>query len=336
MGDPVMIPSVRHRLPTGLEVSFGPFEIPKGQRLVLFGPNGSGKTTALRVLAGTMGSAGSLLHSAYLPQRPYMFRGSGRHNLILGLSGREVAQAEDLAMDLRIFDKLPEPAQRLSGGERQRLALARVLGSDADLVLLDEPLAAIDVRNRDIVTSAIAKGVKNRVAVIVTHDRDVVAALADQVAVMVEGAVRQVGSVSDVFSLPSDNEVALAVGLGNVVSGVVVAADPPLVEVDVAGLRVWALGSQSRGSQVKVLFGAETVTVAAGGQGLTSARNVWSGRLEAVRPMGRLVELLVDAGPQIAALITPGSLDALELREGGSVVLSLKATAARAVSVPGS
>ena len=151
---------------------------------------------------------------------------------------------------------------------------------------------------------------------------------------MIDGAVRQVGSVGEVFSLPTNNEVALAVGLGNVLSGEVVNADPPLVEVDVAGIKVWALGGQGRGSAVKVLFGAETVTVSAGEQTPSSARNVWTGTLDTVRPMGRLVELLIDAGPNIVALITPGSLDALDLHEGGTVVLSLKATAARAVSVP--
>ena len=334
------LPAVRHRPVPGVDVTFGPIELEPGERLVLFGPNGSGKTTTLRLLAGTL-RPGTLQRGArlprasYLPQRPYMFRGSGRHNLHLGLRPGEAAAAEALADTLGITGKLDEPAQELSGGERQRLALARSLAHGGDILLLDEPLSAIDARNRDLVMSVIADAVGERPAVIVTHDRDVAAALADQVAVMVDGSVRQIGSVAEVFSLPTDDEVALAVGVGNVLAGVVTGTDPPLVEVDVAGIRVWALGSHSAGAAVKVVFGAETVTVSTGRQGPSSARNVWPGTLVAVRPMGRLVELLVDAGPTVAALITPGSLDALELRKGGSLSLSLKATAARAISAPG-
>jgi molybdate transport system ATP-binding protein len=336
MPDGVIIPRVLHTLVGGLEVSFGPVALEPGERLVLFGPNGAGKTTALRLLAGTVGATLNLPAAAYMPQRPYMFRGSARHNLHLGLSGDEVGRSERLAQDLLVGDKLDSRAQQLSGGERQRLALARALASHGDLVLLDEPLSAVDARNRDVVVSVVGKAVGERAAVIVTHDRDVVAALAHRVAVMVDGVIRQLGPVADVFSLPVDDDVAVAVGLGNVLSGVVVEADPPLVEVDVAGIRVWSVGGQAPGTSVKVLFGAETVTVSAELQAPSSARNVWTGRLDAVRPMGRLVELVVNAGPNIVALITPGSLDALDLREGGSVVLSLKATAARAVSVPDS
>jgi molybdate transport system ATP-binding protein len=334
MPEPITLPRVRHRLVEGLEVEMGPVDLEPGERLVMFGPNGAGKTTALRLLAGTLGAGSGLPHSAYLPQHPYMFRGSARHNLGLGLNAEELAGAQDMAGELGLGDKLDDAAQSLSGGERQRLALARTLAHSADLVLLDEPLSAIDLRDRDLVTSVLIRALGERSAVIVTHDREVVAALADRVAVMVSGAVRQIGSVDEVFTLPSSDEVALSVGIGNVLSGVVVDLDDPLVAVEVDGLNVWALGAQTRGAAVKVLFGAETVTVHTGGGSPTSARNVWEGRISGVRPVGRLVELLVDVGPTVVALITPGSLDALELHQGSPVSLSLKATAARAVAAP--
>ena len=201
-------------------------------------------------------------------------------------------------------------------------------------MLLDEPLSAIDVRNRDLVTEVLAGALNDRAAVLVTHDREVVATLADRAAVMIDGSVRQIGTVDEVFTLPVDDEVALAVGLGNVLSGVVVGSEDPLVEVEVDGLKIWGYGAQQLGSPVKVLFGAETVTVQTGETSSTSARNVWFGEVAAIRSVGRLVELVVDVGPRVVALITPGSLEALGLEPGKGVSLTLKATAVHAVSAP--
>lgn len=330
MREALTIPRVSHRLGTGLEVVFGPLELSAGERLVLFGPNGSGKTTTVRLLAGTLGP-GIGRPVAYLPQRPFIFRGTTRHNLSLGLQEHEIGRAADLAGELGIGDTLDEPAVNLSGGERQRLGLARALARPEGLVLLDEPLAAIDVRNKDMVMGVIAGALDGRPAVIVTHDREVVAALADRVAVMVGGEVRQVGTIDQVFSLPVDDEVALAVGLGNVLSGVVADVDGALVAVEVDGIRIWALGDQPVGSHVKALFGAETVTVQLSEGPPSSARNIWTGSVTRVRPVGLLVELIVDVGPLVAVLITPGSLEALDLQPGSRVALSLKAAAARAV-----
>ena len=334
MSDVVALPRLTYEATHGLEIVFGPIDLDPTERLALFGPNGAGKTTALRLLAGTLGGYSGLPPSAYLPQRPYMFRGAARHNLTLGLDGEERSRAFELADRLGLAPKLADDANGLSGGERQRVALARVLASSAELVLLDEPLSAIDVQDRDSVTAVIGSSLSGRAAVIVTHDREVVATLADRAAVMIGGVIRQLGSVDDVFTLPADDDVAMAVGLGNVLSGFVVGSDDPMVEVDVGGVRIWGFGSQEPGTSVKVLFGAETVTVQTGEGTPTSARNVWFGEIEAIRPVGRLVELVVDVGPRVVALITPGSLEALDLGPGSRVGLTLKATAVHAVSAP--
>lgn len=334
MPDGVTLPRLRHEPGPGTLIEIGPLALEAGEKLVLFGPNGAGKTTALRLMAGTLGPHSALPVSAYLPQRPYMFRGSARHNLLLGLGRSEAERAEHLAGRLGLSEKLEDPAAGLSGGERQRLSLARTLARSARLALLDEPLSAIDVRNRDRVASIIAEALAGVPAVIVTHDRDVVAALADRAAVMIDGAVRQIGPVDEVFTLPAGDDIAAAVGLGNVLSGVVVGVEEPLVEVDVDGVRIWGFGTQEPGTPVKVLFGAETVTVNTSRTPSTSARNVWSGDVAAVRRVGRLVELVVDVGPRVVALITPGSLDALDIVEGRRVELSLKATAVHAVASP--
>jgi molybdopterin-binding protein len=97
---------------------------------------------------------------------------------------------------------------------------------------------------------------------------------------------------------------------------------------------MWALGEEAPGTQVVVMFGAEAVTVFSGDGPRSSARNRWQGTIESIRQAGRLVEVVVDLGLPVVALITPGSLEALDLEQGRSVALSVKATAARAVVVP--
>ena len=334
MPELLTLPRLSYQAARGLEIVFGPLDLDSTERLALFGPNGAGKTTALRLLAGTLGASLDLPPSAYLPQRPYMFRGTAAHNLTLGLDGEERSHAFELAERLGLAPNLADEGTGLSGGERQRVALARALASSARVVLLDEPLSAIDVQHRESVIAVIGSSLSGRAAVIVTHDREVVASLADRVAVMIGGTIRQLGPVDEVFTLPADDEVAMAVGLGNVLSGSVVGTDDPLVEVDVGGVGIWGYGRQELGTSVKVLFGAETVTVQTGAGAPTSARNVWFGEVEAIRPVGRLVELVVDVGPRVVALITPGSLESLDLAPGSRVGLALKATAVHVVSAP--
>ena len=330
MTEPLRLRDLRYPQ-DGSVVSVDELVLVQGESLVLFGPNGAGKSSLIRLIAGTLGD-GPALPAAYLPQRPYMFRGSAQLNLTLGLKASEAERALALAAELGITHLLDKSASSLSGGERQRVALARTLSSEADLVLLDEPLAPVDLRDRGPMASVITAALSQRRALIVSHDRESVASLGNRVAVMIDGSVRQTGGVAEVFSLPSDDVVASVVGVSNVLAGTVGRVDPPLVEVSVGPLRVWALGDQQEGGQVKLLFGAETVSIHVGRAPSGSPRNVWTGVIEDVRASGRLVELVVDAGTRIVALVTPGSFEAMGLAVGDTVRLAVKATAVRAVA----
>ncbi|MCP3975590.1 MAG: ABC transporter ATP-binding protein [bacterium] len=317
-------------------VDVAELDVKHGERLVIFGPNGAGKSTLLRLVAGLVGERGGE-NVAYLPQRPYMFRGSGRRNLLLGLEDSESNRAEVLSKRLGVSNVIGTAASRLSGGERQRLALARTLASSRPVVVLDEPLAAIDAQDRDAVVAVVGDALSERATIVVTHDEDVAAAFADRVAVMVGGQIRQVGSPQEVFLDPQSEEVARVVGHHNVLVGTIVKSDGPLVQVACSGLMVWALGEQAAGSDVRVLFGAETVTLhtvdpSSSDVGKDSARNHWLGIVQEVIETGRLVEVVVDVGQPVAAMITVGSLDGMGITQGDSVALSVKATAARAVT----
>jgi len=220
-----------------------------GERMVVFGPNGAGKSTLLKLVAGVLGDRDGS-NVAYMPQRPYMFRGSGRRNLLMGLRDEESNRAEILAKRLGVSNLLGTPASRLSGGERQRLALARTLASRHPVVALDDPLAAIDSRDRDSVIAVAGHAIGDRTALVVTHDHDIAVAFADRVALMVDGSIRQVGAPQEVFLDPRNQDVADLVGHQNVLVGTVVKTDGPLVQVSCSGLMVWALGEQPAGSDV--------------------------------------------------------------------------------------
>jgi molybdopterin-binding protein len=166
--------------------------------------------------------------------------------------------------------------------------------------------------------------------VVVTHDRDDAVMLADTLAVMVDGRIRQVGPIRDVLGLPADDAVAAVLGIANAHAGRVTGSDGPLVVVDVGGARIWGVGDVD--GDAVALFGAETVTVFAGREGSAgSARNRWVGRVDQVRELGRLIEIVVDAGFPVVAVLTPGSADALGIRPGAHVTLAVKATAVRVV-----
>lgn len=310
-----------------LEISVGPIEVEPGRRLVIFGPNGAGKTTLLRSVAADPDE-----RIAYLPQRPYLFRGTGRTNLLLGVSDHD--RATHLANRLGVGNRLDVAARRLSGGERHRIALARALATDARLVLLDEPTAPIDRRDRFSVISAIVESVAHRSAVIVTHDQEVAVALASDLAVMINGSIRQIGDPSEVFTLPADDDVAAVVGVANAVAGTVTGVGDGLVTIDADGVEIAGVGAGlAPGDQARALFGAETVTVFAGVEMSTgSARNTWRGAITAVRPAGILIEVIVD--DRFAAVVTPGSLESMHLEVGTEVSLSVKAAAVRIVGAP--
>ncbi len=303
-----------------------------GERLIVFGPNGAGKTTLLRLISAVE-SEGGTPYASYLPQRPYLFRGTCRANLHLGLDTEARMRAEDLAMRLGVGDRLDDQARTLSGGERMRLSMARTLAVDTALVLLDEPLAPLDLRDRERVAAVIADALAGRSAIIVTHDRDTAAMLGDRMAVMIDGKIQQIGEVAEVFATPSNDTVAAIVGVSNVIDGEVIARRGALVEVEWGDHRFFALGDHQAGTKVKVLFGGEAVGVHKELMGESSPRNLFPGVVTEIRETGRLAEIVIDCGSTVVALITPGSLDALDLAPGSEVHVSVKATAARAVAV---
>ncbi len=210
--------------------------VESGQQLVLLGPSGCGKTTVLRMIAGLVEpdsgdvcfdglSVRSLRPEArdaamvFQAHALFPFRTVGE-NVEYGLKVRKVPALErsvraDQALAAVHLDGYRDrwPSE-LSGGERQRVALARAIVVEPRVLLLDEPLSSLDPGLRTELQQLVCRIQRERkiTSVFVTHDRDEARSVGDQVAVMLNGQVRQVGAPADVFERPIDDHVAEFVG----------------------------------------------------------------------------------------------------------------------------
>ncbi|MEN8239449.1 MAG: ABC transporter ATP-binding protein [Actinomycetota bacterium] len=307
--------------------------VSSGERVVLYGPNGGGKTTILRLIAGTIGDSEISNDTAYLPQTPHMFRGTTRANLLLGLVGDEAGAALRLASDLRVHELLDADARSLSGGQAQRVALARTLASQSSIVLLDEPLAPINAVDRGYVARLIRERTEGRSLVCVTHSIETVVALGDRLMIVDGGVILQDGAPGDVLNNPGNDAVAGIIGVGNVIEGTVTGIDDGMASVDCGTFEMMVVVDAGVGDTVRIRFGAESVALYADPPHGGSQRNAISGTVREVIRRGRLLEVIVDAGVSIAALVTPGALDALEMAVGDPVWAAIKTASLSAMRI---
>jgi ABC-type sulfate/molybdate transport systems ATPase subunit len=211
-------------------------EITVGETLAVLGANGAGKSTLLRVAGGLRrpDRGAVLLHgrpatlqqvrdvSAAVLQRPLLRRSTVRANVETGLRFKRVPDRRERGQ--RWLDRLglesaaERPAASLSGGEAQRVSLARALALAPELLLLDEPFGALDRPTRAELLADLRDilAESNTAALLVTHDRHEAAAVADRIAVLHGGRVRQLGPASEVLEHPADAECAPLLGFDNV------------------------------------------------------------------------------------------------------------------------
>jgi molybdate transport system ATP-binding protein len=335
----------RGSLHLDLELQAEPTEV-----VAVVGPNGSGKTTLLRALAGlTAIDSGRvrlddvILEDAALgirlsPERrpvavvfqdyllfPHL---SAVDNVAYGLRARGLGRGRDgrrLAMGWLARVGVAEQADlhpgKLSGGQAQRVALARALATNPRLLLLDEPLAAIDVAAK----SALRRDLRAQLAgatgtrIVVTHDPLDALALADRLVVLEDGMITQQGRLADVAARPRSEWVAQLVGVnlyrGTCGEGSLVLPDGQRLMV-VSGVTGAAFG----------LVHPRFVSVhRSRPQG--SARNTWSGEISGIDLAGDRVRVQVAGAPSVVAEITPQAAAELRLTEGGRVWVTVKATA---------
>jgi molybdate transport system ATP-binding protein len=326
---------------------------------VLFGPSGSGKTTVLRCLAGLdRPDAGFIRFGDELwfdaPSRrfvPPQRRGIGllfqeyalfphlrvHENVAYGLShleaSRRAQRVFEVARLLHISELLDRRPGQLSGGQRQRVALARALAPAPRLLLLDEPLSALDAPTRESLRGELRALLQSaRVpSVVVTHDRVEALALGDRIAVLAEGAIRQVGPVHEVFSAPADLVVARVVGTENVTPARITGRDAGLVVAEVGTARLLALDPGGLDGEAFACIRADEVILEPTPGIPTSARNQLSATIVSLQPEGVLVRVVLDCGFKLVALVTRQSVEELGLAPGKTVATLIKATSIRLV-----
>jgi molybdate transport system ATP-binding protein len=324
---------------------------------VLFGPSGAGKTTVLRMIAGLDtpdrgsircgdevwydGARGIRLppqnrRVGYLSQDYALFPHlTVRGNVAYGARGR--ASADLLArFDLsELADRYP---RQLSGGQMQRVALARALAAHPRLLLLDEPLSALDAPTRLRMRAGLRQLLASDPlgspvpAIVVTHDRTEALALGDSIAIMIDGKLRQAGAVESVFNSPADADVAAAVGVETICPARVLSRSAGLVTLEIGQARLVAVDTVETSEEVFACIRAESVTIERhASDNPTSARNHLPARIVSVIPEGPLARVDLDCGFRLTAIVTRQSEGEMHLREGERVTAVVKATSIRIV-----
>jgi tungstate transport system ATP-binding protein len=329
-----------------------------GEVLAIIGPNGSGKSTLLRVMgllespaAGTVLFHGRAVQArdrlavrrrmAMVFQQPLLADMTVAANVGLGLrfrggpAGASEPHVNRWMERFGIARLRERRARTLSGGEAQRVALARAFVLAPEVLLLDEPFVGLDEPTRATLVSDLAAILRAEriTTVVVTHDRAEAQALADRVAVLMGGRLRQVDATARVFQAPASEDVARFIGVETIVSGDVVATEPGLAVLDVAGCKIEVAAAGQVGERVRLCIRPEDVTLAQPLEtaGLSSARNHLPATVVDVTRSTAGVRVVVDCGFPLVAVVTPRSVAELGLAAGVRVVAVFKASAAHVI-----
>ena len=276
-------------------------EINKGEFFSLLGPSGCGKTTLLRTIAGFEGiSAGTMLIDgkdmkgvpANMRPTNMVFQSyaifphvSVGENVGFGLRREKMSKEQKARMVGEALEMVglsgygARAAHALSGGQRQRVALARALILKPKVLLLDEPLSALDKKMREQMQVELIR-LQRQVGItfiLVTHDQEEALVMSDRIAVMFAGEIGQLADPETLYRRPNSKRVAEFIGKMNLLQGEVTAADGDRISFDVAGLGAGEIGKEQAPGGVKVgrtLFGIRPETLGILFQGETTERRV--------------------------------------------------------------
>jgi molybdate transport system ATP-binding protein len=331
-------------LATRVRVQRGSFDldaevtIEDGEVVAVLGPNGAGKTTLLRALSGLdPDDADRLANVGYVFQDYRLFPHlSARDNVAFPLRtrGSRRAKAREEAdrwlSRMGLADQAALRPEALSGGQAQRVALARALCASPGLLLLDEPLAALDAATRVEVRHVLHQELERFAgpALLVTHDPLDALSLADRVLVLEAGRVVQHGPPTELVRRPATGFVAALAGLnllrGTALNGV--------LELDGGGALV--LGDRSLSGRALAVVRPSSVLVQRVRPRGTSARNVYPGTVTGMEQLGDRVRLAVAGPPDLLVDVTAAAVADLRLGPRDDVWLSLKATDLEAYPEP--
>ena len=327
--------------------------IPRGHTVALLGPNGAGKSTTVELLSGARALDAQLGGHITLDGRVLDDPAAGAfvapHERKVGVVFQDHLLFDHLSvLDNVAFAKRSAGASRsesraeagrwlemagatelaaarpadLSGGEAQRVAIARTLAAEPDLLLLDEPFAALDVSSR----AELRRLVRGHLAeamtptLVITHDPTDAFLLADTLVVIEHGRVVQRGSADDLRGAPATPYVAALSG-ANVFAGSASGGTVLLDDHDF----LFSVADTSVAGQVLVTVLPRSVALHTE-QPHGSQRNVWQASIQIVEPLGDIVRVTLGGAIDLAVDVTPGAVDALGLRPGATVWAAVKAS----------
>lgn len=323
-------------------------EVNENEYFVFLGPSGSGKTMLLELIAGMWSSdSGKVyMNNIDVTNFPPEKRGVGFvyqnymlfphktvfENIAFGLTLRKVEkqqikiEVEELMNLFGISNLSNRLPRTLSGGEQQKTALARALIIHPKVLLMDEPLSALDRKTREELIQEFRRIHKkfNITIIQVTHNFDEALQLADRIAIMKKGKISQVGTTDEIFRRPKDEFVADFVGTENIIKGVAKEGIDGLTIVDTGNIMIES--SQKKTEEVHLTIRPEDITLS-NENIATSARNVFKGHIKEVYDLGTIIKLTVDVGEQLVLVLTRKSFSDLELNIGKQIYIYFKATA---------
>ncbi|QEN87786.1 ABC transporter ATP-binding protein [Labrys sp. KNU-23] len=336
---------------TGLQKSFGAnqvvkrfdLSVQKGEFITLLGPSGCGKTTVLRMVAGFESpSAGSIRMdgkeiTGLAPNQRNVGMVFQAYALFPNMTvaenigfGLKIAKKSQSEIDARVKQmlemiKLPQIADRypfqLSGGQQQRVALARAIAVRPKILLLDEPLSALDAKIRVSLRDEI-RVLQQELGIttlFVTHDQEEALSMSDRIVVMSAGQMEQVGTPFEIYNFPKTRFVSSFVGTLNFLTGKVVDAAAGRFSVD--GQEVITsrgLQGASNGETRTLALRPEAVVLGSGGEG----RNSLTGRIELVSFLGSIVRIRVRFNENVVSLDTFNNPGAPPPQMGEDVMVS--------------
>ena len=331
------------------------FTVEEGDYFVLLGESGAGKSVILELIAGMekVDSGSIFLKGKDITRQAIQDRGismvfqdyaifphlSVANNIAYALKAKNYSKYEikkriaTLAEEIEITHLLNRKPQGLSGGELQRIVLARALASEPQLLLLDEPLASVDIQLKDQLRNLLRKLNRKGITILhVTHDFEEALALANRIAVIHQGNLISCGGCEEIFHAPNNPFIARFIGIKNFFPAIL----QPSTENENAkailssGMKIEIMSDLLQGEGFAVIPSDEIIIALE--EQTSSASNCFKGVIKDIIPTVRGIDIIVDCGEIFHVTITRKSVEKLQLVLGKIIWISWKALVGRFVA----